>query len=164
MLLHIVKLQCITRLGAAPCRLAPSSLRTAHSASGSYELQYFSSVRTELEKQAGKPSANFRPLEFVDRFGRSMAAPSFDAAADQTMAAEPVKGGFKGRTSHSAGAAPKRISWPAKGVSAPFVSLTAGHAEYDLKAAGRAPGPAYYSPEQPDKRSHHLNARKRQVP
>jgi hypothetical protein len=55
----------------------------------------------------------------------------------------------------------KRISSPTRGVISPFRSRAPGHADFDLKTATRAPGPAFYSPETaPKKMSHHLNARK----
>lgn len=112
---------------------------------GSYELQYFQSIKTKMETEKIRPSPCFQQCDYVDRFGRTM---SKDAAQPAAPAGH----------SHGGGA---RIPGPQKGVAAPFKSQSAGHEEYDLKEAMKAPGPAYYSPALPTKQSFHLNARKR---
>ena len=120
---------------------------------GSYELQYYESIRTTLEKNAGKTSAPFQAPEYVDRFGNPLASTSapYNSFGAPAPSVHDVAG-------------VRRISSPEKGVSAPFKSTAPSRTDIDLKDASKAPGPAFYSPQVPVKRtSHHLNARKRLV-
>mmetsp|Transcript_13780 Transcript_13780/g.29706 ORF Transcript_13780/g.29706 Transcript_13780/m.29706 type:complete len:284 (+) Transcript_13780:1-852(+) len=119
---------------------------------GSYELQYFQGIKSTLDKSAGKTSANFQPPEFTDRFGAPLSKVPEDATTGDYTLSGQGEGG------------PKRLGSPPKGVGAPFKSQVPGRAEYDLKESAKAPGPAYYTPKLPAKKtSHHLNARKYMV-
>ncbi|GAX78192.1 hypothetical protein CEUSTIGMA_g5634.t1 [Chlamydomonas eustigma] len=136
---------------------------------GSYELQYFEGIKTRLEKGAGKTSSSFQQREYTDRFGRPLLPAQVEATGSAMQ-----KPGFMmtvppavpPNTSPQVGRQRRmdpvtRIGSPGRGVISPFRSRVSGHADFDLKAATRAPGPAFYSPEAaPRKTSHHLNARK----
>lgn len=116
---------------------------------GSYEIAPIGSIKTALEKSAAKPSPAFQQPEFRDRFGAKL----HEQLPPPSHSLGPAG---PGRT----GTGP-RASSPPKGVSAPFKSQSAGHAEYDVRELARAPGPAFYNPNMPPKhKSFHLNARK----
>ncbi len=130
-------------------------------------MQSFQSIRSELQREAGKPSANFQRPGFTDRFRQPLAsAPAAGAGAggpDGASTSAPGAGNVAG-FGRAMTSPLVRINSPPPGVGAPFKSNSAGHAAYDLELATRAPGPAYYgSPGLPPKRSFHLNARKRFV-
>ncbi|KAF5839946.1 hypothetical protein DUNSADRAFT_18227 [Dunaliella salina] len=126
---------------------------------GSYEVKNYGSIGVAAEKAASRPSAAFRPADYLDRFGQSMvsSAPRNDKAFECGVGSKPPLGREAQRM--------ERVPSPSRGVSAPFRSKSPGHAEYDTKELAKAPGPAYYSPTKPPShRSFHLNARKQYVP
>uniref|UniRef100_A0A7R9W1N2 Uncharacterized protein n=1 Tax=Chlamydomonas euryale TaxID=1486919 RepID=A0A7R9W1N2_9CHLO len=120
---------------------------------GSYDMQSFGSIERKLAKVTGKPSATFQASEFTDRFGAPVASalPGGDSI---------VPDGAQTRSAHA-----RHISGPAKGVGAAFQSETPSRSEYTAKdLEGRAPGPAFYSPDKmPARKSFHMNARNNMV-
>uniref|UniRef100_A0A7S3QR86 Uncharacterized protein n=1 Tax=Dunaliella tertiolecta TaxID=3047 RepID=A0A7S3QR86_DUNTE len=126
---------------------------------GSYEVKNYGSIGVAAEKAAAKPSAAFRPADYLDRFGRSMVS-----SAPRNGKTFECGVGSKTPLGREARGV-ERVPSPTRGVSAPFKSKSPGHAEYDSKEMAKAPGPAYYSPAKPPShQSFHLNARKQYVP
>lgn len=129
--------------------------------------QDFASVKSRLQQEKGKTGANFQSLEYIDRFGDPLSPRRgvTEPPGPSTYFAFKPKAGGK---STAALAAEVQLRYTSgKTVSAPFRSLTAGHADYDLAQKGNAPapGPAYYEPAlPPGRKSHHLNARKLYLP
>eukprot|EP00798_Chlamydomonas_sp_ICE-L_P032520 gene32520-17233_t len=121
---------------------------------GSYSLQCYKSIRSGMERTVGKSSASFVTSDVVNRFGVPLASHN----------PEPEVQGMAGGTSLYSSQGVSRISSPVKGVSAPFISQTVGRSDFNIKEAGKAPGPAYYQPDKPYKKSFHLNTKKRLVP
>lgn len=130
-----------------------SDYRDSGPGPGSYEIQEYGSIKKKLaEKRGVSAKPLFSPPEFTDKFGR----PLDDRRADLSLV--PLSTG-------EASKAPARLTGPAPGVSAPFVSTSPGRDQWDLKEATKAPGPAFYSPNDPTKKiSYHasaINSRKR---
>ncbi len=137
---------------------------------GQYEMQDVKSFKASLAKAAVRQSAAFHAPEFVDRFARPLAQGSAQAPASSFSvgqqgggsdngAAGGAHGGQQGTAAGGGGAG--AAGWgDGKGVSAPFKSRSAGHADYDVRELARAPGPAFYDPHPLQHRSYHTNARK----
>jgi len=50
----------------------PLHLHNVRACAGSYEVKNFGSIGVAAEKAASKPSAAFRPADYLDRFGRPL--------------------------------------------------------------------------------------------
>ncbi|PNW74694.1 hypothetical protein CHLRE_12g486700v5 [Chlamydomonas reinhardtii] len=116
---------------------------------GAYELQDFASIRSKLSRQGQRPSPAFQFPEHSQRPGAKQVLVSAGdrVAHDYLSPSHPPLGSRS----------------PPKGVSSPFRSRSAGHAESmeqrSYAAAANAPGPAYYQPNTALKKSHHRNAK-----
>eukprot|EP00967_Tisochrysis_lutea_P033456 scaffold39818_cov17-Tisochrysis_lutea.AAC.1 len=58
---------------------------------GSYEVKNYGSIGVAAEKAAAKPSAAFRPADYLDRFGRSMVS-KFSPANCLDLSGHPAEG------------------------------------------------------------------------
>lgn len=129
---------------------------------GTYELKDVASIETGVRKETGKSSSAFKSSKVVDKFGHRL-----DGSSVSVKLPGPGSYFQEGSTSPHAFGHSNHVLPSAPAITSSFVGSAPNHTcgmESPERMAIKAPGPAFYHPVKPNKKSYHLNVKKHYLP